>query len=340
MKIFYNWNLVIEHMFIKAMPKIQCPFKAVVLLACRLHQTSITKWAKTQEAWLYQTLDYSLNYKVRQRFSLVKFKKECVHIVTDMPLQPFKSLDKFDPGRCHRPSGKCVHAHFPIIVIHMSTPFPMSSIDFFAAAQEIQKLRWEISQRYFTLSRKVESFKENLKMTKEHFPDHGKNFEEHISDFGSIAGYIYRRKLKQLEGDIQTIKRRKTKLRDGLTDRRAWEKAVTHFLSSFENVIQNGVYRGKAENEKVRLLTARWSDLMMGFFLDLKKYEMLPKSILKHWSKYAGRFLSSYLLGKFPPFDVATTYLNCDLRQSILKDRNINRFKHLFESWSSLDDEI
>ncbi|PLW46420.1 hypothetical protein PCASD_05498 [Puccinia coronata f. sp. avenae] len=202
--------------------------------------------------------------------------------------------------------------------------------------EEIRKLHLELWERYNIVFTKVGEFKGHLTMIKELFPDYGQPFEKHISDFEFIASYLYKRKLKQLEGHLNKTKRRKVTLHDDLTDRGVWGKAGTSFLSSFDNTILNGVHRGQAENDKARLFTARWSVLMMGFFRDCRKYEMLPESSVEYGSECAARFFSSYVLGKFPPYDVATTYLNLDLRRSILEDRNIKRLKQLSENFDEV----
>ena len=70
---------------------------------------------------------------------------------------------------------------------------------------------------------------------------------------------------------------------------------------------------------------------MLDFFLNLKELGILP-SLLRSASERSfetGKFVASYLLGKFSPFDVTSTYLNWDLRTSILEDTNIHKLKEL-----------
>jgi hypothetical protein len=182
----------------------------------------------------------------------------------------------------------------------------------------------EIQQYHMALSEKVESFEKEFKGLKGQFPNNGQQFEAHIFNLKMAAGNLYKRKVKHLNGNRYSVSWKEEELPNDLWDA-IYKKVATGWLSSFHDVVQAGVYEGQA-----RLLLAHWSDLMMDFFLDLKELELIPESSLSEsWSKATGQFVSCYLLGKFPPFDVTTTYLNFDLIASIVEDRNSTRLKIL-----------
>jgi hypothetical protein len=71
----------------------------------------------------------------------------------------------------------------------------------------------------------------------------------------------------------------------------------------------------------------------------LKEFKLIPQpnAGIKYPSEDAGKFLLSYLLCKFPPFDVEAAYLNFDLKASILNDINGKGLRDLskgkFKSW-------
>jgi hypothetical protein len=217
---------------------------------------------------------------------------------------------------------KFVHATSLILVTHIS-PFSNSFVLFLAT--EIK----EIKQSHAALSEKFKILDEEFEKIKGSFPEDGQQFKSHMSDWKLSAGILYATKVNQLNNG-----RFLDYMRPGVLPNDAWDevyiKKTNHFFLSFSNLVQTGDHYGKEVDNEARLLMARWSDLMLDFFLDLKELEGLHKSIAeKYPSEYAGKFVLSYVLGKYPPFDVATTYLNFDLRKSILGDCNNKRIREI-----------
>jgi hypothetical protein len=205
-------------------------------------------------------------------------------------------------------------------------PFSISQFHFlFFLAAEIQV----IQQHHSALSTKVKILDEELEKIKGSFPEAGKQFKTHISNWTLSAGILYATKVNKLNNG-----RFHSYVRPDELPRDVWDEIyiqnVKHFFSSFESVVQIGVYHGKEVDDEERSLVARWSDLMLDFFLDLKELEILPNPRSeKYPGEYAGQFVLGYVLGKFHPCDVATTYLNLDLRKSILGDLNHKRIKNI-----------
>jgi hypothetical protein len=113
-----------------------------------------------------------------------------------------------------------------------------------------------------------------------------------------------------------------------------WDEVYIRYAKntflSFKSLVLTSFQNGKEMDDEARLLMAHWSNIMLDFFLDLKELDILPKqSLEKYPSEHARHFVLSYVLGKFPPFDFATTNLNFDLRKSILEDCNNKRIKDL-----------
>jgi hypothetical protein len=184
----------------------------------------------------------------------------------------------------------------------------------------------EIQQRCWVLCEGIERFKKESSNLEKLSPDNGQQFKAHISNWESTAHSMYISELKQLAGGRDLAKQIKKNLHDYVVNRELFRKAVAEHLSSLNDVIYSGFYREKDKNDRARLLIARWSDFTMDFFLDL-----IDRKIFKLSSPdvMTSQFVSSYLLGKFPPFDVPTTYLNFYVRESILRDRNAIQLREL-----------
>ncbi|PLW18817.1 hypothetical protein PCANC_06624 [Puccinia coronata f. sp. avenae] len=183
----------------------------------------------------------------------------------------------------------------------------------------------EIQQRCWVLCEGIERFKKESSNLEELSPGNGQQFKAHISNWESTAHSMYRSELKQLAGGRDLAKQ------IYVVNRELFRKAVAEHLSSLNDVIYASFYREKDKNDRARLLMARWSDFTMDFFLDL-----MDRKIFKLSSPdvMTSQFVSSYLLGKFPPFDVPTTYLNFYVRESILRDRNAIQLRELSQQFN------
>jgi hypothetical protein len=198
----------------------------------------------------------------------------------------------------------------------------LDSFFFFIYAEEIQ----EVQRRHSALSEKVNHFKEEFNKLKERFPENGQQFERHISNWKLSASHLYGMKVNQLNNCRNSI--------HGITEvnlpNTDLDEIYMLFAHDFKHLVQTGVYHGKEADSEERLLMARWCDLMLDFFLDLKELGILPKpNPEKYSSQIASQFVLSYVLGKFPPYDTTTAYINLNLKTSILLDRYSRRIKDL-----------
>jgi hypothetical protein len=189
----------------------------------------------------------------------------------------------------------------------------------------------EIKRHHLELSKKVKELTNEFDKKKSRFPEDGKQFETHIFDWKICAGNLYATKVNQLKKGRLTRYVRPDLLPDVLWDQ-VYTKYANNFFSSFASVVQTGVHYGEPENvdQKAILLMESWSDLMLDFYLDLTELEILPKPRSENFEGgYAGQFVLSYILGKYYPFDYASTFINLNLRECILKDFNNQRIKDI-----------
>ncbi|PLW30611.1 hypothetical protein PCANC_23716 [Puccinia coronata f. sp. avenae] len=190
----------------------------------------------------------------------------------------------------------------------------------------------EIKQRRWKLSEKIQIFKQDFDKLKERFPEDGPQFERHVSDWHLSAGILYARKVNQLSNSLNPVEGKRAIFPNNVWDE-IFSRLAADYFSSFERVLQTGVHRGEEVDEGARLLIARWSNLMLDFFLDMRELEILSKpanSEKYDSSAVRAQFVLSYLLGKSFPFDVVTTYRHhFDLRARLLEDPKNTRLEDL-----------
>ncbi|PLW44494.1 hypothetical protein PCASD_11483 [Puccinia coronata f. sp. avenae] len=193
----------------------------------------------------------------------------------------------------------------------------------------------EIKQRRWKLSEKIQIFKQDFDKLKERFPEDGPQFERHVSDWHLSAGILYARKVNQLSNSLNPVEGKRAIFPNNVWDE-IFSRLAADYFSSFERVLQTGVHRGEEVDEGARLLIARWSNLMLDFFLDMRELEILSKpanSEKYDSSAVRAQFVLSYLLGKSFPFDVVTTYRHhFDLRARLLEDPKNTRLEDLAQA--------
>ncbi|WAQ81614.1 hypothetical protein PtA15_1A956 [Puccinia triticina] len=86
-------------------------------------------------------------------------------------------------------------------------------------------------------------------------------------------------------------------------------------------------------NGGLRLMMSHWCDLMIDLFHHIEKLALVPTEILSEFQKKdQGKFFSSLIVAKYTHYDVYSTYLNFDLRLSILEDCNLkDDLKEIFK---------
>ncbi|KAA1123625.1 hypothetical protein PGTUg99_021668 [Puccinia graminis f. sp. tritici] len=180
------------------------------------------------------------------------------------------------------------------------------------------------------------------------FPENGQPFKPNIAGLESAANYLYERKLAEI------VKGRPLLLRGGgvtLPPELGGSidlRLIKDCLAPFEKVVETSVSQAHVENVEVKLMMSHWSDLMIHFFHDLKNFQLVPEDILSQFLREdQGRLFWSFIIAKYPPFDVASTYLNFELRLSIAKDRHIQNtdLKRIFqafdeETWKQLEFQL
>jgi hypothetical protein len=181
----------------------------------------------------------------------------------------------------------------------------------------------EIQKRYSVQCQKITIFKDEFEKVKHWFRENAKQVEQQIADWKISGATLYAQNVDQLIGGRNPIA---GPLPDHIWDD-IYKRVAIYYLAPFDHLFRTGFHHGKElDNPERLILLGRWSDLMLCFLLDLKKLHILVKPLSR---KDVGRFALSYVLAKFPPFDVDTTYLNFDLRSSILEDINSNTLKEI-----------
>ncbi|PLW10056.1 hypothetical protein PCANC_22853, partial [Puccinia coronata f. sp. avenae] len=182
----------------------------------------------------------------------------------------------------------------------------------------------EVKQRCWKLSERIKIFEEDFDELKNMFPEDGLQFQKHISGWKLVAGNLYARKVNQLNNSPHPVHGRKCPW-PNVTGDEIFRRYANDYFSSFECAAQAGfnINRKKEVDNEARLLMARWTNLMLDFFLDMKELEILPPTSSEEYpSEDASQFVVMYALGRTPSCDVATNYLYLDLRASILGDWN------------------
>ncbi|WAR54285.1 hypothetical protein PtB15_3B799 [Puccinia triticina] len=117
-------------------------------------------------------------------------------------------------------------------------------------------------------------------------------------------------------------------------------KVIEGPFSYFKEVVQDFIGDpAKYNTEEVRLMMSQWSELMIEFYNGLKEVELVSSENLSAFQKKdQGQLLASFIIAKYPQFDVTSTYLNFDLRLSIAEDPNLSH-KTLKKIFMELDEE-
>jgi hypothetical protein len=177
-------------------------------------------------------------------------------------------------------------------------------------------------RRHSELSQKVKTFEQDFVKLKNLFPENGHQLEKHISDWTLFAGNLYTRKVNQINNRPYSFLGRILPLPNDVLDE-VFVRNSKDYLSSFERLVKTGVHHGEKVDQKARSLMIRWSNLMLDFFLDLKELEMFPKPRSEEYpSEDAGQFVLSYVLGRSPPFDIATSYAHKNFKETVVGYRN------------------
>lgn len=202
---------------------------------------------------------------------------------------------------------------------------------FFFLNEEILKVK----AHRLEMKNKIKQFRKDFLSMKHTFPE---IFDEHRMALENSANNLFdRRILNIIAGKEVPLSRGKAVLPEEVGDI-IFLKVIEGPFSSFEEAIR--VFSGdpeKYENEEARLMMSQWSDLMIDFYGDLMKLELVsPQNLSLFQKKDQGQFFASLIIAKYPQFDVNSTYLNFDLRLSIAEDPNLKteKLKEIFLGWS------
>ncbi|KAA1104100.1 hypothetical protein PGT21_010821 [Puccinia graminis f. sp. tritici] len=191
-------------------------------------------------------------------------------------------------------------------------------------ASKIQK----ILERCAEISKEFIHSKEDYSYFQKLFPRNYRQFSLHIKELKDLANYLYKRRIFEiligrpliLEGGGVRLSNQLVANIDIIL--------IKDCLSLFEEFVETGVYQVYKDSKIVNLMISDWTNLIVHFIHDLVNLEIVPQgTILEFLRKDHGKLLWSLITIKYCPFDVASKYLNFDLRLSIAEDRNINNTK-------------
>ncbi|KAA1069068.1 hypothetical protein PGT21_010733 [Puccinia graminis f. sp. tritici] len=198
------------------------------------------------------------------------------------------------------------------------------TIQKYLKSSKIQKILEQCAE----ISKEFIHSKEDYSYFQKLFPRNYRQFSLHIKELKDLSNYLYKRRIWEiligrpllLEGGGVRLSNQIVANIDIIL--------IKDCLSLFEEFVETGVYQVYKDSKIVNLMISDWTNLIVHFILDLVNLEIVPQgTILEFLRKDHGKLLWSLITIKYFPFDVASEYLNFDLRLSFAEDRNINNTK-------------